>query len=128
LRGIYLYQPSPASAVQPAINVSVMHGVAASLALQKTGDVKQALAHRNPEVSPHISFVDAGGHGYSVVRASDDELEVKFVCIPRPIEARGRPDGGPLAYRVRHRVKLWRRGVAPRLERTKVEGTLPLVL
>jgi len=128
LRPIYLYQPTPGSAVQPAINFSVMHGVRASLTLQKTGDLRQALAHRNPEVSPHLSFVDAGGHGYSVVRASADELEVEFICIPRPIEDNGRPDGGPLAYRVAHLVKRWRRGTPPRLERTGVQGTLPLVV
>jgi alkaline phosphatase D len=128
LRAIYLYQPSPDAPVQPAMNFSVMHGVRASLALQKTGDIHQALAHRNPEIAPHLSFMDAGGHGYSVVRASADELEVEFVCIPRPIENSARPDGGPLAYRVTHRVKRWRSGVAPRLERTTVEGTLPLVL
>jgi alkaline phosphatase D len=128
LRAIYLYKPSPEAKAQPAMNVSLMHGVRASLALQKTGDVRQALAERNPEVAPHLSFMDVGGHGYSVVRASNDELEVEFVCIPRPLERNDRADGGPLAYRVAHRVKRWAHGVAPQLERTKVEGALPLVL
>jgi alkaline phosphatase D len=128
LRAIYLYKPSSESQMQPAINVSMMHGVRASLVLQKTGDLRQALAARNPDVAPHLSFMDAGGHGYSVVRASSDELEVEFVCIVRPVERGTRDDGGPLAYRVAHRVKRWRRNVAPRLERTLLEGTLPLVL
>ena len=128
LRAIYLYQPSPEAAVQPAINFSLMHGVRASLALQRTGDESQALAERNPELAPHLSFVDVGGHGYSVVRATAEELEVEFVCVPRPLERSDRPDGGPLAYRVTHRVKRWGRGAAPRLERTALEGALPLVL
>ncbi len=128
LRAIYLYKPSPEATAQPAMNVSLMHGVRASLALQKTGDARQALAERNPELAPHLSFMDVGGHGYSVVRASGDELEVEFVCIPRPLERNGRADGGPLAYRVTHRVKRWASGTAPKLERTKVEGALPLVL
>lgn len=128
LRAVYLYKPSSESAVQPALNVSTMHGVHASLVLQKTSDVRRALAERNPEVAPHLAFMDAGGHGYSVVRTNRDELEVEFVCIPRPLERNDRVDGGPLAYRVAHRVKGWERGVAPRLERTIVEGTLPLVL
>ncbi|MGA9773697.1 MAG: alkaline phosphatase D family protein [Blastocatellia bacterium] len=128
LRAIYLYKPSAEAAVQPAMNVSIMHGVRASLALQKTGDVRQALAERNPEIAPHLSFMDVGGHGYSVVRAGRDELEVEFVCIPRPVERSDRADGGLLAYRVAHRVKRWASGAAPRLERTTLEGTLPLVL
>lgn len=99
----------------------MMHGVRASLALQKTGDVRKALAERNPDVAPHISFMDAGGHGYSMVRAGRDELEVEFVCIPRPLERENRADGGPLAYRIGRKVKRWRNGVAPRLERTVVE-------
>ncbi len=105
-----------------------MHGVRASLTLQKTGDARQALAQRNPELSPHLSFLDSGGHGYSVVRAAGDELEVEFVCIPRPVERNDSPDGGPLAYRIVHRVKHWANGSTPRLERSLVEGTLPLVL
>ena len=128
LRAIYLHQPSPGGPVKPAVNVSMMYGVRASLALQRTGDINQAMAERNPEVAPHLSFSDVGGHGYSVVRASADEIEVEFVCIPRPLERSDRADGGSLAYRVAHRVKRWAHGVAPRLERTRLEGTLPLVL
>jgi alkaline phosphatase D len=128
LRAIYVYKPGPEAPAQPAMNFSLMHGVRASLALQKTGDARQALAERNPEVAPHLSFVDVGGHGYSVVRAAAEELEVEFVCIPRPLERSDRADGGPLAYRITHRVKRWGRGAAPRLERTTFEGSLPLVL
>ena len=128
LRAIYLYKPSPEALAQPAMNVSLMHGVRASLALQKTGDTRQAIEERNPELAPHLSFVDVGGHGYSVARATAEELEVEFVCIPRPLEASDRADGGPLAYRVTYRVKRWGRGAAPRLERTALEGALPLVL
>jgi alkaline phosphatase D len=128
LRAIYLYQPADSARPQPAINFSIMNGVQASLALQKTGNVNQALAQRNRDVAPHLSFMDAGGHGYSVVRAGSDDLEVEFVCIPRPVEANDHVDGGPLAYRVMHRTKRWRPGVPPRVERTVVEGTLPLNL
>jgi alkaline phosphatase D len=128
LRPVYLYQAPSTSDVQPAMNLSMMHGVRAALVLQKTGDARQALAARNAEVAPHLSFMDAGGHGYSVVRVSSDELEVEFVCIPRPLEHNDRADGGPLEYRIAHKVKGWGRGAVPRLKRTVVEGILPLVL
>jgi alkaline phosphatase D len=128
LRPVFLYQPGSRGPVQNAANLSIMHGVRASLALQKTGDLRQALKDSNPEVGPHLSFVDLGGHGYSTVRVTADELEVEFVCIPRPIERNELEDGGPSAYRVTHRVKLWKPGSAPRVERTAMEGTLPLVV
>jgi alkaline phosphatase D len=128
LRPIYVHDPGSGAPAQNAINFSMMHGVRASLALHETGSLQQALKESNPEVAPHLSFIDLGGHGYSVVRASAEELEVEFVCIPRPIERNQREDGGALAYRVTHRVKLWRPGSAPKLERTAHEGTLPLML
>jgi alkaline phosphatase D len=128
LRSVFVYEPRGGGPVQDAANFSIMHGVRASLALQKTGDLQQALKESNPEVAPHLSFVDIGGHGYSTVRAATDELQVEFVCIPRPIERNEREDGGPLAYRVTHTVRLWKAGSAPRIERTREEGTLPLIL
>ena len=66
-----------------------------------------------------------GGHGYATVRLSASEMRTEFVCIPRPLEPSGRADGGPLRYRVRHRVPLWAPGEAPRLEREMVEGEAP---
>jgi len=128
LRPVFLYQPPAGAPIEPAINLSIMHGVRASLALQSTGDLHQAMAESNPEVAPHLSFVDVGGHGYTTVRATADTLEVEFVCIPRPIENNGHGDGGPLAYRVTHRVELWKPGQAPRITRSAQDGPLPLAL
>jgi alkaline phosphatase D len=127
LRAVYLYQPPAGSAVQPAINFSLMHGVRAGLELQRTGNATKALAARNPQLAPHLSFVDLGGHGYAVVRAAQDHLDVEFVCIARPLQRSPAVDGGPVTYRVTHRVDRWPPNALPKLRRTKVAGTLPLV-
>ena len=104
------------------MNLLLKHGVRSALEYVKTGDVQKARALSNPDLSPHVSFVDMGGHGYSVVRVSSDALETEFVCIPRPLERSDRPDGGPLLYRTRHRTALWRKGEKPSLELQIVEG------
>jgi alkaline phosphatase D len=73
-------------------------------------------------LSPHVSFVDMGGHGYSVVRATSEAIETEFVCIPRPLESSGREDGGPLNYRARFRARMWKAGEPPKLDVKIVEG------
>jgi alkaline phosphatase D len=45
-----------------------------------------------------------------------------FVCIPRPIERAATPDGGPLRYRVRHEVPLWRAGERPQMRHLVLVG------
>jgi alkaline phosphatase D len=125
LRALYLHDRADGT-VAPAMNMAALHGVRSALTLQKTGDLGQALAQSNPDVAPHLSFVDLGGHGYATVRASATELETEFVCVPRPLSRSERPDGGPLAYRVVHRVKPWAPGERPQLTQQVVEGTPPL--
>lgn len=98
------------------------HGVRSCLEYAKSGGLKKARALSNPDLSPHVSFVDMGGHAYSVVRATSDSLETEFVCIPRPLERSERPDGGPLNYRVKVRADLWKNGDTPRLEMQILEG------
>jgi alkaline phosphatase D len=100
----------------------VRHGVKSCLEYAKSGDIKKARALSNPELSPHLNFVDWGGHGYAVVRAASDSLETEFVCIPRPIERSNKEDGGPLLYRVRHKTSLWRKGEAPKMKSEVLEG------
>jgi len=126
MRAVYLCRIG--DQLRPTVNFSVMHGIRATLALQRTGDIRRGLAESNAEVAPHLSFVDWGGHGYTTVRATKDDLEAEFVCIPRPLERSDRPDGGPLAYRVSHHVKLWQPGEPPRLKRTVREGEPPLAI
>jgi alkaline phosphatase D len=107
---------------QPTMNLLLRHGVRSCLEYARNGDLEKARALSNPHLSPHLSFVDMGGHGYSVVQVTNDMLETEFVCIPRPIVRSERADGGPLAYRTRHRARLWRRGEKPELELHLVEG------
>jgi alkaline phosphatase D len=127
LRALYL-QDVGNGRVAPSMNMTVLHGVRASLELAKTGDKAKALALSNPDVAPHLAFTDFGGHGYATVRATPDRLVTEFVCIPRPLERSETPDGGPLTYRVRHSAKLWGQGEAPHLEQEIVEGEPPLAI
>lgn len=112
----------PDGSMDCAWNMTLLHGVQASLTLKETGDPAQARAATNPELSPHLEFLDYGANGFTTVRATPDALEAEFVCIPVPLERSETEDGGPLRYRVVHRVPLWGAGEAPRLTREILEG------
>src|SRR5437868_8921185 len=103
-------------------NMLLKHGVRSCLEYAKSFDLKRALALSNPELSPHVEFVDTGGHGYAKVRLTANEMRTEFVCIPRPISRSPSADGGPLRYRVVHSAKLWRPGESPRLTQQILEG------
>ncbi len=103
-------------------NMTVKHGVRSSLEYAKSFDLDRARALSNPELSPHLEFIDTGGHGYAKVRLTSDEMRTEFVCIPRPIARSGTPDGGPLRYRVAHTAKLWAPGERPKLVALVLEG------
>jgi alkaline phosphatase D len=126
LRALYL-RDGPGKPA-PAVNMLLRHGVRSCLELQRTGDAQQARRLSNTELSPHLSFLDMGGHGYATVRVSSDSFESEFVCIPRPVERIERSDGGPLSYRVVHRAQLWGKGERPRLEQKIIEGNPELRL
>jgi len=100
----------------------VKHGVRSSLEYAKSFDLDRARALSNPELAPHLEFIDAGGHGYAKVRLTGDEIRTEFVCIPRPITRSAEPDGGPLRYRVVHTASLWAAGEAPKLRQRVLEG------
>jgi alkaline phosphatase D len=114
--------------VRPTINMLVKHGVRSCLEYARTGDVQKARAFSNPELAPHLSFVDMGGHGYATVKVTSDAFETEFVCIPRPIERSTGADGGPIVYRAIHHAKLWGKGEKPVLEQRIVEGDAELCI
>ena len=122
LRPLFLAQAPNDQRTQPTVNMLMRHGVRSCLEYEKTGDVSKARQLSNPELSPHLSFVDMGGHGYAVVRASSEQIETEFVCVPRPVKRSEEEDGGPLRYRTIHTAKLWPKRTAPVLQTRVVEG------
>ena len=128
LYSLYLARPPGEVKPQPVINMLMRHGVRSALEYSRTGDLAAARRRSNPELSPHLSFLDLGGHGYAIVKATREQLECEFVCIERPIERAERADGGPLRYRVLHRTQLWKSGEHPILSQEFLEGRAELSL
>jgi alkaline phosphatase D len=122
LRPLYVGQGPGDHTAQPTLNLLLRHGVRSCFEYLQSGDIAKARAQSNPDLSPHLSFVDMGGHGYSVVHATSGFIETEFVCIPRPVERSNRADGGALSYRVKFRTDLWKDGESPRLQMQILEG------
>jgi len=122
LRPLFLADRSDGAKPDWTFNMLLKHGVRSCLEYAKSFDIKRAHAVSNPQLSPHVEFVDTGGHGYSTVRLTGDEMRTEFVCIPRPITSSERADGGPLRYRVVHTAKLWEPGERPHLTQQVLEG------
>lgn len=122
LRPLFLVDRPGKAKPEPAMNMLLRHGVKSCLEYARSGDIAKARALSNPDLAPHLSFVDMGGHGYAVVTADAGRFQTEFVCIPRPLERSATDDGGPLAYRVRHVARLWRPGERPILQQAVLEG------
>ena len=122
LRALFLADRPGAGKPDWTFNMLLKHGVRSCLDYARNFDLKRAQRLSNPDLAPHLDFVDLGGHGYATVRISGDEMRTEFVCIPRPIVRSDRPDGGPLRYRVVHRAPIWNPGERPRLVQQILEG------
>ncbi len=121
------FRPQPGEAEpQAVVNLLMHHGVQAALEYSRTGDVEAARRLSNPELAPHLTFLDLAGHGYAIARVSADALECEFVCIERPLERAKGMDGGPIRYRVIHRASLWKPGQRPILTQQFLEGRAEL--
>ncbi len=126
LRALFLADRPGGGKPEWTNNMLLCHGVRSCLEYAKSFDLKRSLALSNPQLAPHLEFVDLGGHAYAKVRLTGDEMRTEFVCIPRPITRSPEPDGGPLRYRVAHVAKLWKPGDRPRLKQRLLEGNTGL--
>jgi len=122
LRALYLVESHNGGPPHPTVNMLLRHGVRSCLEYARTRDLTAARRVSNPDLAPHLSFVDMGGHGYATIRLAPDDMQCEFVCIPRPLERDDRSDGGKVLYRLAHRCRLWRRGESPALEQRIIEG------
>jgi alkaline phosphatase D len=126
LRSLFLADREGGAPPAWTYNMLLRHGVRSCLDYAKHFDLERARALSNPDLAPHLEFVDLGGHGYAKVRLSPDEMRTEFVCIPRPVTRSDRPDGGPLRYRVVHTAALWKSGQRPKMKTSVLEGDVGL--
>jgi alkaline phosphatase D len=122
LRSLFLADKPGQEKPDWTFNMLLRHGVRSCLEYAKNFDLERARSLSNPDLAPHLEFVDLGGHGYAKVRLSADAMRTEFVCIPRPITRSEKPDGGPLRYRVLHTAALWKSGERPQLKTSVLEG------
>jgi len=126
LRSLFLAGRPGAAKPEWTFNMLLKHGVRSCLEYAKSFDVTRARSLSNPNLAPHLEFVDLGGHGYATVRLTGEEMRTEFVCIPRPIVRSEQADGGPLRYRVVHTARLWQAGERPTLVQHVLEGDIGL--
>src|ERR1022692_1125006 len=62
LRSLYVGQGPGDRAPQPTVNMLLRHGVRSCFEYAQSGDIAKARALSNPNLSPHVSFIDMGGH------------------------------------------------------------------
>ena len=90
---------------------------------RNSGDLAKARALSNPDLSPHVSFVDMGGHGYAVVTRHEHRTSRPSSSASRArSSAATDADGGPLRYRSKQRANLWAKGETPKLDVKIFEG------
>ncbi len=126
LRPLFLADKQAGAKPDWTFNLLLKHGVRACLEYARSFDLQRARALSNPDLAPHLEFVDLGGHGYAKVRLSEKEMRTEFVCIPRPIARSERADGGPIRYRVVFTAPMWESGERPRLETAVLDGDVGL--
>ena len=126
MRALFLADRPGGGKPEWTYNMLLRHGVRSCLEYAKSFDLKRATGLSNPQLAPHLEFVDLGGHGYAKVRLTSDEMRTEFVCIPRPVTRSTSQDGGPLRYRVALVAKLWQPGERPHLELQVLEGNVGL--
>ncbi len=126
LRALFLADRPEGGKPAWTYNMLLRHGIRSCLEYAKSFDLKQALSRSNPQLAPHLEFVDLGGHGYAKVRLTGNEMRTEFVCIPRPVNRSEKPDGGPIRYRVALVAKLWKPGDRPHLQPQVLEGDVEL--
>ena len=122
LRSLFLADKAAGEKPEWTFNMLMKHGVRSCLEYAKSFDLKRARSLSNPDLAPHLEFVDLGGHGYATVQLSADAMRTEFVCIPRPVTRSEKPDGGPIRYRVVHTAALWKSGERPQLKTSVLEG------
>ena len=112
-------------ATMPSLNAWMLHGAASAKALFSGKSEAEILQASDPDVNPHIHYVDTDAHGFFVARITTERCDVQYVSVFEPVNPAKQPESG-VRRRVNFHVDAWSEGDAPRIRVGKVEGEEPL--
>lgn len=108
---------------ESTLNFFMRHGAKAAEVLASTGDPQQALDAADPSPNPHLHYADNSVNGYCVARFGKRAMECQFICIaPKPWDPETEPNGPSALRSVTFRVKRWKAGQTPGMQRLAVTG------
>lgn len=108
------------------LNFFMRKGAIATDVLAKTGDLEAALAAVDNPPNPHLVYADNDVHGYCVAHFEKKSMTCDFVSVARPLWDPEKFPKGPDTLRVVPlRVKSWRGGAEPEIERLPTIGEIP---
>lgn len=112
-------------AVEPNVNISIKHGVAAAKEYSLSGSMEALAAKSNPDVAPHLVFGDMATHGYATARVDGSGFSTEFVSFRRPIHESASQAGDEPLYRVAFEARSWAAGGAPQIVLSSMKGAPP---
>jgi alkaline phosphatase D len=77
------------------LNTLIRYGSTAGNVAAETHDIAMIEAARNPDVNPHLRYVDTGANGYGIAEFDGEGARIELVTIERPVRDRGE-DGAEL--------------------------------
>lgn len=114
----------PDGTVEPALNMTFLHGTVASATTARTGDAAAGIAAAPPTPNPHLRYVDSDAYGIGLARVDGEGVEVEMITLDAPVEAR-REAGTGVLRSARFRMPVRREGEAVRLEGPEIDGVPP---
>jgi alkaline phosphatase D len=113
--------------ILPALNVTLRYGTRAAMTAAQTGDLKAAMAARNPKQNTHLRYVDTDSNGYGLLRVSANGVVSELVTVA-PAKKDYGADGAPVRRIARFHVTPWAKGQGPVMNEPLVEGEKPFPL
>jgi alkaline phosphatase D len=92
VKRLVLYDATPLGGDDPAVvnlNTLIRFGSKAANVAASTNDLDQIAAARNPNINPHLRFVNSNAYGYGLAHVTADAINTSLVTIKRSFEDLG---------------------------------------
>jgi alkaline phosphatase D len=108
-------------------NTSLLWGGPAAIEAARTNNPADALAARDPNINPHLRYVDTDARGYGLMSVTAAGVTATLVTVPAPTQDRGE-EGAPERGRATFTVAPTPQGGQVSLDPPTLTGTRPFPL